>query len=307
MSNDVSIFTNQNAVVHKGPRITALGQKLVDATRATGNRIQTNNKGTFKKLVNGEQVGDVIKGEFNCIIVGMLTDVSRIFYKEKYDPDGDPTMPNCWSNLGNKPEAGASDKQASSCAECPQNVAGSGDKGGKACRYQRRLAIMLEGDMEGHVYQINIPAKSLFGKGVGNVHPYESYIKFLVANRRYPDTVVTTISYDENEETMVLNFSPVRDLDDDEFALAQAATLKPETDMYTKLVVAQTDGVTVPPKKAEPKAEVIPAKIIRSEEPDEEDAVDIEEPAKRASKSEKEVNATSDELVSSVFEEWGDD
>ena len=298
MSSDVSIFANQTtAVAPAGSRYTALGQKMADATRATGRRIQTNNKGTFKKLVNGEQVGDVIKGEFNCIIVGMLTDVSRIFYKEKYDPDGDPTMPNCWSNLGDKPEVGASDKQASNCADCPQNIAGSGDKGGKACRYQRRIAIMLEGDTEGEVYQFNVPAKSLFGKGVGNVHPFESYVRFLIANGESPDTVLTTISYDLNEETMVLNFTPVRQLTDDEFALGQAAQFKPETDMYTKLVVAQTDGVTVTPPKDTPKPEAKPK--TKAKEP-------IEEPTKKESAKEEPAEVT-DEAVSSIFEEWADE
>lgn len=304
MSTDVSIFTNQKtALATAGSRYTALGQKMANATRATGRRIQTNNKGTFKKLVNGEQVGDTIKGEFNAIIVGMLTDVSRIYYKEKYDPDGEATLPNCWSNLGDKPEAGASDAQSPNCADCPQNIAGSGDKGGKACRYQRRLAIMLEGDPEGEVYQFNVPAKSLFGKGVGNVHPFESYVRFLIANGQSPDTVLTVISYDLDEETMVLNFAPVRELTDEEFALGQAAQLKPETDMYTKLVVAQTDGVAATPPKEAPKPKAKAKKIVRSEEPEEEP---IEEPVKKEPTKEEPAEVA-DDVVSSIFDEWADE
>ena len=155
------------------------------------------------------------------------------------------------------------------------NIAGSGENGGRACRFQRRIAVMVEGDTSGDVYQFNVPAKSLFGKGTGNVHPFESYIKYLLANGESPDNVVTNIKFDDNAATMELLFTPVRNLNDEEYELVQAAQAKPETKRYTMLTVAQADGV----KKAPPAAKVV-ERVTRSEEPDEE----VAEPVKRETK-----------------------
>jgi hypothetical protein len=229
---NLAIFKQQNAVAVSGNRqLSDLAKSL--ATSTTSRRIQTNTNGTFKRIVNGEQIGNAVRGEINVIIVGALPKVSRIYYREKFDPNKEATLPNCWSNLGDKPEAAAGDKQHDNCADCPQNIKGSGDNGGKACRYQRRISVMVEGDSSGDVYQFNVPAKSLFGKGTGNVHPFESYVKFLIANGESPDNVVTNISFDANADTMELLFTPLRNISDEEHALVMAAQSKPETKMYT--------------------------------------------------------------------------
>jgi len=296
MSNDVSIFTNQTGVSTER-RQSALAQKIATSSSSSTRRIQANINGTFKKMVNGEQVGNAIRGEFNAIVVGMLTNVSRIFYKEKFDPNKEATLPNCWSNNGDKPEAGALDPQHSNCADCPQNIKGSGETGGKACRYQRRVSLLLEGDESGTVYQFNIPAKSLFGKGTGNIHPFESYVKFLVNNNMSPDLVVTNISFDSNAETMELVFSPVREVSDAEYELILAAQERPETEMYTKLTAAQADGVSKAPKLDKP-APV----VTRSEEPEEEE---VTEPVKRTKKKEEAPVADNEDPLASIIDEWG--
>ena len=307
MSNEVSIFTDQKEVSTQR-RQTVLGAQLA-ANKSTSNnrRIQANINGTFKKMVNGDQVGDAIRGEFNAIVVGMLTDVSRLYYKEKFDPKKEATLPNCWSNLGDKPEQGAADPQHKNCADCEMNIKGSGDTGGKACRYQRRVSVILEGDESGTVYQFNIPAKSLFGKGVGNVHPFESYVKYLTNNDMSPDLVVTNICFDSNAETMELLFSPVREVNDTEFDMVTAAQERPETESYTKLTVAHTDGVAkLPPAAKEPApAKKASPKIARSEEPDEEEVV--AEPVVRAKKKKEEAPAEvdADDAFSDAIAQWG--
>jgi hypothetical protein len=303
MSNDVSIFNNRNAVgVRSEQRLTKLGQTL--ASSSTSRRIQCNINGTFKKLVNGEQIGSSVRGTINVIIIAAQPKVSRVYYAGKYDPNAEATMPNCWSNAGDVPEAAATDKQHDNCADCPMNIKGSGDNGGRACRFQRRISVLLEGDTTGDIYQMSIPSKSLFGKGSGNVHPFESYIKFLVANGESPDTVVTTVAFDDEVEGMELVFSPSRPVTDEEFGLIQKAQARPEAEMYTRITVAQVDGVTKEPKaeaKPEPKA-----KVQRSDDP-EDDAV--EEPKKRASKKPAEeapVAAPKADLAAALAE-WGDE
>lgn len=302
MSKDISIFKSQSEIIHSdGGRTSALGKKLAGTVKFYSRRIQTNNKGFFRKVVNGENIGEPIRDSFNAIVVGMLPGVSRIYYKEKYDPEGEPTLPNCWSNNNDVPEPQSADKQHANCANCPQNVKGSGDNGGRACRYQRRIAVLLAGDSSGDVYQFSVPAKSLFGKGAGNVHPYESYVKYLLANREAPDTVITQISYDLEAEGMELTFSPVRQLNANEFALVEAAQLRPETELYTRVTVSQTDGVVKLPAM-EPQVKQ-PA-VTRSEEPDGEEVAEVE-PIKRVKRREEVVaSGSSAENLASVIDDW---
>jgi hypothetical protein len=299
MSN-VAIFKQQNAVaVSSGRELSDFAKSLASST--TSRRIQTNTNGTFKRIINGEQIGNAIRGEINLIIVGALPKVSRIYYKEKYDPNGEPTLPNCWSNLGDKPEGAAADKQHSNCADCPKNVKGSGENGSKACRYQRRISVLVEGDASGDVYQFNVPAKSLFGKGTGNVHPFESYVKFLIANGESPDNVVTNVSFDANADTMELLFTPLRNVSDEEYEMVKAAQGKPETKMYTMITVAQADGV----KKQPPAVEEKPVpKVSRTEDPDDEDAEVVEEPVKRQSKK-AEPSPKAKASLADVVNQWG--
>jgi len=301
MSNEVSIFGDQTNVVPMGDRRPSkLGQSLV--YRATSRRIQTSINGTFKRLVNGEQIGAAVRSSMEFIIVDLLPNVSRVYYREKFDPNKEATLPNCWSNLGDKPENNAPDAQHSNCATCPMNVKGSGENGGKACRYQRRIAVLIAGDPTGEVYQFNIPAKSLFGKGTDNTHPFEQYVKFLLANGESPDTVVTKVFYDDNADTMELLFSPRRTLSDAEYQLVVAAQAQAETSNYTKITVAQADGVTRAPAKTEAPAPV--PKVVRSAYPDDEVAPVAAEPTKRMSKKDTTPKPVVD--LSAVIDIWGE-
>lgn len=298
--SSLTIFKQSGAVSTASKReLSDLAKSLASVSNTR--RIATNTNGTFKRVVNGEQIGKAIRGEFNAIIVDALPKVSRTFYAGKYDPDAKPTLPDCWSNLGDKPEAAAGNPQASNCASCPKNVVGSGENGkGRACRFQRRIAILIEGDDSGDVYQFNVPAKSLFGKGSGNVHPFESYVKFLIANGESPDTVVTNIAYNLDAETMELQFTPMRGISDAEYELVETARNDPATRQMIMLTVAAQDGA-----KAEPKAEAKP-KITYSDEPDEEEEEEVEAPKKRASKKDEPVVEGNKDLTD-VLNAWGDE
>jgi hypothetical protein len=299
MSN-LTIFKQAGAVSTASKReLSDLAKSL--ATGSNVRSIKTNTNGTFKRVVNGEQIGKAIRGEFNAIIVDALPKVSRTFYAGKYDPDAKPTLPDCWSNLGDKPEATAGNPQATNCVSCPKNVVGSGENGkGRACRFQRRIALLLEGDDSGDVYQFNVPAKSLFGKGSGNVHPFESYVKFLIANGESPDTVVTNIAYNLDAETMELQFTPMRGITDAEYELVKEARNDPATRQLIVLTVAAQDGA-----KPEPKVEAKP-KITYSDEPDDEEEEIVEEPKKRASKKASDAGVEQSDLAS-VLNAWGDE
>lgn len=310
MSNSISIFKQAGAVSTASSRgVSALGQSL--ASTLNTKRIQTNTNGTFRRIINGEQVGNAIRGEFNAIIIDALPKVSRTFYAGKYDPNAKPSLPDCWSNLGDKPEANAGNKQASSCAVCPQNVVGSGDNGkGRACRYQRRVALLLDGDTSGDVYQFNIPAKSLFGKGSGNVHPFESYVQYLLANRESPDTVVTNIAYNLDAETMELTFSPVRGITDEEYELVQNAQGDPNTRNLIMVTVAAADGATKTATAQKQEATKAPAQSFFSEPEtaatEEEPNLPFDGPTKRTATTAASEPAPKKNLAD-VVSAWGDD
>lgn len=320
MSKDVSIFKGGvPATTANRPRgVTALGKALQSARMTR--RIAINTNGTFKRIVNGEQVGKAVRGELNIIIVAAQPKVSRVYYAGKYDPEA-PAAPDCWSTLGDKPEAQATNPQAASCAACPQNIQGSGEQGGRACRFQRRLAVLVEGDMSGDVYQIAIPAKSLFGKGSGNVHPFESYVNFLAANHESPDTVVTQVRYNDEADSMELQFSPVRPVSDEEYELIQRVQENPATERLTIITVAEADGVTTKPKavKEAPEPEPAPARDKAPEaasrkNPFEDDEEGDEEekapqPTRRGSRKDKTAATTvapTPELKS-VIDAWAND
>lgn len=250
MSN-LTIFQDKSAVANLPLRSSALGQQIAESMGGGYSRIQTSTNGTFKRVVNGEQIGKAIRGSFNAIIVAMLPKVGRSFYASAYDPNAKATLPDCWSNDGVKPVDNPPKKQNPTCEGCKRNIDGSGQNGiGKACRFQRKVALLLEGDTKGDVYQFQIPAKSLFGKGTDYTHPFESYCRFLVANGTAPDMVVTTIAYDLEAETMTINFTPSRPIDDEEFALVQQVQANPATKRLIQITTAEADGAKAPAQQA---------------------------------------------------------
>jgi len=319
---EVSIF-KEGRVATRGTReLTELGKTLSASTNIR--RIQTSTNGFFRRMVNGEQIGKAAR-EVDLIVIGALPKVSRTYYEEAYDPNKEATLPDCWSNLGDKPEAAAENPQSASCATCPQNVEGSGDNGkSRACRFQRRVSVLLAGDDSGDVYQFNIPAKSLFGKGVGNVHPFESYNRFLSANGESVDTVITRVSFDPDAETMALLFTPIRNLSDDEYDLVVEAQKTPEAKSYTMLTVAAVDKAAKDTKTSVFKETPAPKqKVARSEEPDEEDEAPpartktrvvveedeepVAEPVKRTVAKRPAAEAPAKGDMAAVIAEWGEE
>lgn len=291
--------------------------KLGDKMGADWNsrRIATNTNGTFRRVVNGEPIGKAVSGEVDIIIVDLLKDVSRVYYEGTYDPQAKPTLPDCWSNLGVVPQDNAPNVQSTTCATCPQNVDGSGQNGrGKACRYNRRVAVLISGDPSGDVYQMNFAAKSLFGKGTGNVHPFESYKNFLRANGEALDTVVTRVMYDLDAETMMLKFKAVRHLTQDEVDLVDAAQNDPATQRLIELTVAAVDGAQAKPVPATTPAPVPqPASVFDDDdeppvpEPEPVPAAPVKRGRKPAATLVEEPAPEPAKTMADILSAWGDD
>ena len=291
MSN-ISVFNQEVPSFLQGANgLNDLTKSLAGKAAGGGKRISIRG-GVFRKIVGGEEVGKITSRELNVIIVNAARGVSRIYYAGKYDPNA-IVPPTCVSNDGVHPDTKDEGKQSDSCASCPQNIAGSGNGNSRACRYTRKIAVVLEGDPTGDVYQLQLPSTSIFGKGEGNLHPFESYIKFIAGNGRNINQIVTQISLDTDSDTPKLLFSPVRHINEEEWLLASAAGDSLEAKNAITLTVAQTDGVT------KPRIAAPVAKPVTQMEPDEE----VSEPVKRATKK-VEVAPAGKKSLGDVINAW---
>ena len=123
-------------------------------------------------------------------------------------------------------------------------------------------------------------------------------MKFLIANGESPDGVVTNIAYNLDAETMQIQFTPVRGVSDEEYAMVKEARNDPATRQMIVLTVAAQANATAPKEEAQPK-------ITYSDEPDEDEEEEIEAPKKRPSKAAEEI-AIPQKNLANVVAAWGD-
>lgn len=244
MSN-VAIF-NPSANVpaflrSQGP--SAVAKALMGGSAQTGKRISI--KGcVFRLVVDGKEVTSMDERFLDVVIVNAAPKVSRTFYSGSFD-DANPTPPVCWSQDGDVPDKSIKAPQGRSCAQCPQNVSGSGQGQSRACRYSQRLAVLLANDLDGPVMQLSLAATSLFGKAEGDSRPLQEYSRWMAAQGADPTAVVTRMKFDTKVATPKLFFKPMRWLEDDEFALAQEKGNSADALAAITMTVSQTDGAGV--------------------------------------------------------------
>ena len=258
------------------------------------------NGGKFREIVNGEQVLVSKEDNMNVVILNAAK-ISRSYYEGVYDPSN-PTPPKCWSADTNEPapDVPAENRQASRCMDCPQNIKGSGQGESRACRFAQRLAVALEGNLD-KVYQLQLPATSVFGEARDSNMPMQAYAKFLSAHNTPAIAIVTNMRFDENSSTPKLFFKAVRPLDEDELKTVVRMKDHEDTIKAITFTVTQTDGaskspakISAPEKKEEPKTLF-----------DNEDNASIEEPTKIVKKTAPPPSADEGTL-SSIIDSWDD-
>jgi hypothetical protein len=265
--------------------------------------------GIFRKTVGGEEMGKV-KGNVNAIIVNASPAVGRIFYAKQWSPDAEPTAPDCFSNDGRAPDAGSVNPQADRCDSCQQNIKGSGQGNSKACRYSRRIALVLEEDfgtsLEGSVYQMNLASKSLFGDSVGdNTHTFENYSKYLANNGKSLDYVITQISFNEDNDNQSVLFTPTRYINKAQHAVTSKVATTPEVQKMVVMTPYQADMSGKQAKLEAPKPlgeafEEEDAKAVAKVK-----AEVVDEPVKRPAKSAPTPTTKKD--LDAVVQAWSDE
>jgi hypothetical protein len=201
--------------------------------------------GVFRLYSAGEEIASIDERFLDVVIVNAAPKVSRTFYMGKYE-EGKTSAPDCWSPDGERPSPQAERPQSTTCASCPQNIAGSGDGTSRACRYSQRLAVVLENDMNGDVMQLSLPAQSIFGKEEGKNRPLQAYARYMAAMGAGPDAVVTRLKFDTKAPVPKLFFEAKRWLTDDEYAIANEKGQTREAVNAITMTVAQTDSKPVP-------------------------------------------------------------
>jgi hypothetical protein len=254
---------------------------------ANGKRISIKG-GVFRMIVGGKEVAQNDDRAMNVIIVRSAEKISRSFYAGTY-VEGQNASPDCQSADGVAPDAASKNKQSTNCANCQQNIKGSGQGDSRACRFSQRIAVALENNIDGDVYQLSLPGQSIFGTDPAKM-PLQQYAKFLGGHGIPVTAVVTEMRFDTASATPKLTFKAVRPLSVPEMSSAKAQGESVDAKNAVSLTVNQVDGVE--PVKASPFMQ--PAAAPAAAEP-------MKEPTKMAPKK---VETAS---VASVLDKWADD
>ena len=247
--------------------------------------------GVFRMMVNGEEIAKNEGRAMNVVIVNGGRNIARQFYAGKYVA-GESSAPDCWSNDGNAPDASVEEPQAKTCEGCPQNIKGSGQGDSRACRFQQRLAVLLADDIDGDVFQLILPSKSIFGRGDLDKMPFQQYAKYVGAQGKSINTLVTELRLDSDSDTPKLTFKPVKYLSEQEWEVAKEKGDSPAARSAVMQTPAATDGAKVKP--------AMKAAVIEKVE-----AEEVPEPVKRASKKNAEPAPKKD--FKDVISSWTDD
>jgi hypothetical protein len=319
MSNEMTLFGNQsNAAL---ALLQGLEDDLTSKIAGSGGSRRISIEGNvFREIIGGKEVR-VSDDRFMQVVIINAAPVSRTFYSGTY-VKGQKSKPVCWSSDTQSPDPQVPEdqRQAKFCKDCSQNIKGSAANGeGRACRYAQRVAVALASDagVDDNVYQMNLPATSVFGDADGQKMPLQAYGRYLKAHNTHVISVVTEVRFDPAGQ-MKLVFKPIRPLNEGELRQALALRDHPDTQKAITMTVSQMDrdegeaGAPAPAPeptgaknalskpKAEPKAEPKPEPKTEKVE-----AEEVAEPTKVVKKSAAAEPAEKSDL-SDIVSGWDD-
>jgi hypothetical protein len=296
--------------------------QLEPETNATGgsggggiNRISIRG-GVFRKVVNGQEVAELEERSLKAVIV-KVAPLSRTYYAGAYTA-GVANPPTCWTGdtkTGRpSPDVIASDKQAETCFDCPQNIKGSGQGDSRACRYSQRVLLLLANEtgdaVSNQIYQLQLPATSIFGDDKQKMG-LQTYARLLNSStpRAPMASLLTELKFDTDSSTPKLSFRPVRVLTEEEIAIALETQKDPNTAAMLEMKIV---------KKEDSNPQLTHGKVSgSSEKAEEEESEDllsaltgnseeeVEEPKVKVSKKKQEQPTETTDLAS-LLDEFDD-
>ena len=308
MSNEMTLFGKPNNAA------LALLSGIEDSLTSTlagggsGNKRISIEGGAFREFVGGKEVRVSEERSMKVILINAAP-VSRMFFEGTY-VKGAKTKPTCWSSDTQTPDKAVPEdqRQAKFCKDCKQHIKGSGQGDTRACRFQQRIAVALDGELHKEaVYQITLPSTSVFGdaEGGGKKMPLQAYGRHLKAYNTPAISIVTEMRFDIDSATPKLVFSPVRALEEDELATAVKLQSHPDTIKAITMNVSQMDGVIPAPKSALPMEAPAPAPVPKAApKAAKVEAEEVAEPIKVTKKSAPAAEPKSE--LSDIVGDWDD-
>lgn len=223
-----------------------------------GNRISLRGN-KFRFIQGGEDIGAHPQPYLDVVIFALSEHVQRLYYKGAFEA-GSKEPPSCYSLNGKTPEADSPERQAATCAVCPQNVKGSGRQGNtKACAYKKRVVALSPDDLEGALWAHDVNAMSMFGEQAvnQNLYSFKGYFEKLSAHNLDIAALVTRLTFDDSSSVPKLHFTATRVLTQDEFAIVQQRMGDEEVakmlqDVVNELEVEDAAAVAPAVVKAQP-------------------------------------------------------
>jgi len=197
----------------------------------------------FREFIGGKEVRVTDDRAMQVVLINAAA-LGRTYYAGTY-VKGQKTKPTCWSADTQSPDPAVPEenRQAKFCKDCTQNIKGSASQGdGRACRFSQRVAVALASDegVDNNVYQLSLPATSVFGDAEGQKMPLQAYGRYLRAHNTHAISVVTEMRFDSNG-IMKLVFKPLRPLNEGELHQALALRDHPDTIKAITFTVSQMD------------------------------------------------------------------
>ena len=270
MSTDVQLFKGGIPAYLKEQPLNAVTKALLGGSGKTTKNISIRGN-VFRLVANGKEIATSDERSMNVVIVNVSPKVHRTFYAGSY-VEGAKVGPTCWSKDGERPDDTITNPQSDACSKCPQNIAGSGQNGSKACKYGRKLAVALENDLDGDIFGLSLPAQSIFGDADNGKMPLGAYTQHLAGFNVNVTAVVTEMRFDTNSATPKLFFKPVRPLTPEEY---ESVMERSETPNVLEMIkVSFKEAVDGPPSE-KPKLSAFKPKVVepKEEEPEEEEVV----------------------------------
>lgn len=253
----------------------------------------------FRLVDGGKEIAKNTDPHLDVIVVNGSTTVQKTYHAGAYSPE-ETAAPECWSNNGEHPDAEVENPQAANCKDCPKAIKGSAGGTKTACRFSQRVAVVLANNPSGDVYQLVIPALSLFGAGDMEHMPFLQYARYVGSSGFNLNMLITRLTFDTDSDVPKLYFSNVEFLDVDTHNIAvgqgQTAAAVNASKMSFKKK-GETAATAEMPKLVAPAGSAA-AKIKAAEAP-------AAKPAK--AKPAEAPAAPKDTGLSTLVDEWGDD
>ena len=161
------------------------------------------------------------------VVIVNAAPIQRVYYSESFEANA-PQTPVCWSADTQYPNADVPEMQSKRCMDCRHNIRGGAVGGGRSCRFSQNLAIAFPDDLE-KIYQLHVPANSIFGRGAGNLTPLQEYARFLNKHSTLSTNVYTKVRFDEDSIIPKLFFTPTKPLEVSEIEIVTGMVNHPDT------------------------------------------------------------------------------